>query len=333
MKRTLLPIIALAACFNTAVAIDKNTVEIKFNGNTATVNMASNISSYVTNQSSGSHVKLVQSANFAGVDKTVDNEDGEILYVLSGSTTDGEFYLDGSFKCTVVLNGVTITNPAGPAINIQNGKRVSVSVKSGTTNTIADGANETYNGAFHCKGHTKFKGKGTLNVKGNSKHAIYSKEYIEIKNLTINVTGAQKDGFHCKEYFLMESGTVKISGAADDGVQVELSGTTSTGTTTGHEEEDSGNFYMTGGTLNISGYSGKAVKADGTIKCTGGTRNFPNSDMQEQATVSDVQRSTFNVQRVYDLQGRIVQRSMFNVQRHGIVIVRQGDRTFKKTVK
>ncbi len=334
MKKTLLTVVALAACFSTALAIDKNTVEITFNGNTATVTMASNISSYVTNQSSGSHVKLVQSASFAGVDKTVDNEDGEIIYVLSGSTTNGEFYLEGAFKCTVELKGVTITNPNGPAINIQNGKRVSVSAKSGTTNTLTDGANDTYNGAFHCKGHTKFKGKGTLNVKGNSKHAIYSKEYIEIKNLTINVTGAQKDGIHCKEYFLMESGTVKINGTADDGVQVELDGTTSTGVTTGHEDEDTGNFYMTGGTLSISSYGDKAVKADGTIKCTGGTRNFPQADMLENAILLGVDAALAGgttKAEVFDLQGRRldVQRSTFNVQRSTFNIVRQGNRTIK----
>ena len=70
----------LAAGVRTALAVDNNTVEVKFNGSTATVTIASNISSYVTNNSSGSHVKLVQSENFAGVNKTVDNEDGEIIY-------------------------------------------------------------------------------------------------------------------------------------------------------------------------------------------------------------------------------------------------------------
>ena len=242
MRKLLTSIFACLAGTLTMSAIEDNTVEVIFNGTSATVNIANNISSYVTNQSgSSSHVKLVQSESFSGINASADNEDGEIIYVLSGSTSNGEFYLEGAFKCTVELSGVSITNPSGPAINVQNGKRVSVSIKKSTTNTLTDGANEDYNGAFHSKGHTKFKGKGTLNVVGNSKHGIYSKEYLEIKNCNINITKAVKDGIHCKEYFFMESGNVSISGAGDDGIQVELSGNASTGVMPQHEEEDSGN--------------------------------------------------------------------------------------------
>ena len=291
-------------------AIEDNTVEVIFNGTSATVNIANNISSYVTNQSgSSSHVKLVQSESFSGINASEDNEDGEIIYVLSGSTSNGEFYLEGAFKCTVELSGVSITNPSGPAINVQNGKRVSVSIKKSTTNTLTDGANEDYNGAFHSKGHTKFKGKGTLNVVGNSKHGIYSKEYLEIKNCNINITKAVKDGIHCKEYFFMESGNVSISGAGDDGIQVELSGNASTGVMPQHEEEDSGNFYMANGTLTISNYEGKAIVADGTITYSGGTQNFDTSDTKILAGIEDIQASKpSRIQDgIYDLQGRKLQ--------------------------
>ena len=291
-------------------AIEDNTVEVIFNGTSATVNIANNISSYVTNQSgSSSHVKLVQSESFSGINASADNEDGEIIYVLSGSTSNGEFYLEGAFKCTVELSGVSITNPSGPAINVQNGKRVSVSIKKSTTNTLTDGANEDYNGAFHSKGHTKFKGKGTLNVVGNSKHGIYSKEYLEIKNCNINITKAVKDGIHCKEYFFMESGNVSISGAGDDGIQVELSGNASTGAMPQHEEEDSGNFYMANGTLTISDYEGKAIVADGTITYSGGNQNFDTSDTKILAGIEDIQASKpSRIQDgIYDLQGRKLQ--------------------------
>ncbi len=310
MRKLLTSIFACLAGTLTMSAIEDNTVEVIFNGTSATVNIANNISSYVTNQSgSSSHVKLVQSESFSGINASEDNEDGEIIYVLSGSTSNGEFYLEGAFKCTVELSGVSITNPSGPAINVQNGKRVSVSIKKSTTNTLTDGANEDYNGAFHSKGHTKFKGKGTLNVVGNSKHGIYSKEYLEIKNCNINITKAVKDGIHCKEYFFMESGNVSISGAGDDGIQVELSGNASTGVMPQHEEEDSGNFYMANGTLTISNYEGKAIVADGTITYSGGTQNFDTSDTKILAGIEDIQASKpSRIQDgIYDLQGRKLQ--------------------------
>ena len=311
MKHSLLGTLVLAAmlCIPTAAsAIDNNTVEVVYSGSTATVTIAPNISSYVTCSSgTSSHVVLVQSSTFAGVNATADNTDGEIIYVLSGTSTNGQFYVEGSYKCTVELKGLTLTCTDGPALCIMNGKRVSISAKSGTTSTLTDAANDTYKGCIHCKGHTKLKGKGTLNVKGNSAHAVYSKEYLEVKNLTLNITAAVKDGIHCKEYFLMESGTVKIGGVADDGIQVELDGQTSTGTTTGHEEEDTGNFYQAGGALTISSWGGKAVKADGTITRSSGTwTGFAASDCTENNIVgidSPVSAVTAS-ETVYDLQGR-----------------------------
>lgn len=327
MKKTAYLLAALMGIALQSLAIDKNTVEIVYSGTTATVTIASNISSYVSVSSgTSSHVVIAQSESFAGVDKTTDNEDGEIYYVLSGSSSDGEFNLTGSFKCEVDLNGLTLTNPSGPALNIQNGKRITISAKSGTTNTLTDAANEDYNGCIHVKGHTKMKGKGTLNVIGNSKHAIYSKEYLEIKNITLNITAAKKDGIHCKEYFLMESGTVSISGVGDDGIQCELEGTTSTGKTADHEDEDSGNFYMEKGTLTISNYGGKAIKADGTITYSGGKQNFDTSDTMISAGLASIQignnsRST----GAYDLSGH----SVGSVKAKGVYIVNKEGRTYK----
>ena len=319
---------ALAIALN-ANAIDKNTVNIVYNGTTATVTIASNISSYVTVTSgTSSHVKIVQSADFAGVDANSDNEDGEIIYSLSGTSTDGEFYMEGSFKATVELNSLTLTNPSGPAINIQDGKRIEVSAKKGTVNNLTDGANDTYNGCFHCKGHTKLKGKGTLNITGNSKHAVYSKEYLEIKNLTLNITAAKKDAIHCKEYFLMESGTVNITGATEDGIQVELDGTTSTGITANHEDEDTGNFYQEGGTLTISGYGGKAIKADGSITYKGGTQNFNTSDTSAATGISQIENEASADATYYDIQGRKI-----NTISKGLYIFKNGNTTKKILVR
>jgi len=323
--------LALSAVATAASAISNNTVEVVFNGTTATVTVASNIQSYVTVSSgSSSHVKIVQASSFAGVDANADNEDGEIIYNLSGTSTDGEFYLEGSYKCIVELDGLSLTNPSGPAINIQNGKRIEVSAKKGTVNTLADGANANYNGCFHCKGHTKFKGKGTLNVAGSNRHAVYSKEYIEVKNLTLNITGSVKDAIHCQEYFLMESGVVNITAAGDDGIQVELDGTTSTGITAGHEDEDTGNFYQTGGTLTISGYTDKAIKADGTITYSGGTQNFNTSDTAITAAIDQVETSAGSdtADSYYDLHGRQV-----STARRGLYIVKEGNTTKKIVIR
>lgn len=334
MKQFFLSIIALTIGVCSVSAVSNNYVEIVFNGSSATVTVANNIKNYVTVSSgTSSHVVITQNASFAGVNSTTSNPNGEIFYSLKGTSTNGGFYLEGAYKCTIELNGLTLTNPSGPAINIQNGKRVAVSAKSGTTNTLTDGTNENYNGCFHCKGHTEFKGKGTLNVTGNSKHAIYSKEYIEIKNLTLNVNAATKDGIHCKEYFLMESGTVNIKNVGDDGIQVEQdtsTGSVITGVTTDHEDENSGNFYMTGGTLNISNYTASAVKADGTASFTGGTRNFTDVNVIINADINSIAVDD-TPKTVFDLNGRQMHSSA--TLRRGIYIVKGSQKNKKVIIK
>jgi len=241
-----------------------NFVTVTYNGtNNASVVIASNVKDYVTATVSGGTVSIVQASTVSA------STCGEIIYNLTGTSTNGTFYMEGSYKATVEMNGLTLTNPSGPAINIMNGKRIELSAKKGTTNTLTDGTStetDAWKGAFYCKGHTEFKGKGTLNVYGNYAHAIFSKEYMSVKNCTINVYSAVKDAIHCKEYFLMESGEVNLSGFLSDGIECNIDGTVSTGETTDHEDEDSGNIYLLGGTLTIdmSSSSGESIKQDGT---------------------------------------------------------------------
>lgn len=247
---------------NPSSDVEDNTVNIVYNGTTATVTMADNVMPYVTATVSGAHVTIMQT-NTAAVD------DDEITYVLSGTTTDGGFSLDGSYKCTVALAGLTLTNPSGAAINISNGKRIQISAKKNTVNTLTDGAGGSQTGCIYSKGQIQLQGNGTLNVTGKTKHAIKSGDYIRVKNLTLNITSAVKDGINCNEYFLMESGTFTISNAGDEGVQCELDGTSSTGETIDHEDEDSGNIYIEGGILTVNA-AGEGIESKGELRITGG---------------------------------------------------------------
>ena len=320
--KRLLNFMTLLALTSSVYAIDKNTVEVTYDGDKAVVNIADNISGYVSASIDRAYVKLIQAETVA------DNAPGEIYYILSGSTTDGSFYLSGSYKASVTLNGLTLTNPQGPAIDIQNGKRINLRIENETTNSLTDGAGGDWKGCFVCKGHTEFKGKGTLTVNGKTAHGIWSKEYVEVKNCTINVESALKDGINCNQYFLMESGTVNITSPGDDGIQVSLKDEKSTGTTTDHEDEDSGNFYMTGGTLKITGHGGVCIKADGTISYSGGSQDFNTSDVIENAATGISRVITKNNEEgaVYDLSGwRLPQGS----QAKGIVIVKEKGGTRK----
>ena len=245
--------------------VTDNLVEIAYNGTSATVTVAGNVAQYVTPTLNGAYVSIAQSNTNA-----VNND--EITYQLSGSSTDGQFALSGSYKCTVSLAGVDLTCTTGAAINITNGKRIQLSAKNGTTNTLTDCANGSQKACLYSKGQLQIQGKGTLNVVGNTKHGIKSGDYITVKNLTLNITKAVGDGINCEEYFQMKSGVVTISGVGDDGIQCDLGGTTSTGETADHEDEDSGNIYLEGGTLKVTvtAAASKGVKAAGDMTVSDG---------------------------------------------------------------
>ena len=243
--------------------VTSNQVAVSYDGTSATVTVAGNVAQYVSPTVSGAHVTIAQSNTDA-----VDGD--EITYVLSGSSDDGELSLSGSYKCTLSLAGLTLTNPAGAAINITNGKRIQVSAKKNTVNTLTDGANGSQKACLYSKGQIQLQGNGTLNVVGKTKHAIKSGDYITVKNLTLNITSAVGDGINCNAYFQMKSGTVNISGVGDEGIQCELDGTTSTGQTTDHEDEDSGNIYIEGGTLVVNNTKGEGIESKGELYITGG---------------------------------------------------------------
>lgn len=256
----------------TSMVVDKsevvdNQVTVAYNGTSAKVTVAGNVAQYLTPVVSGAHVSIAQSDDLAE----------EVTYTLSGESTDGEFYMSGSYKATVELNGLTLTNTtpvkSGAAVHIQNGKRIKVKVCNGTVNTLTDAASGSQKGCLYIKGHAEFAQKGTLNIIGNVKHGIKTGEYFTLKNSTINITKAVGDGINCAQYFQMTSGTITISGIGDDGIQCDIDNTTtgSTGETTDHEDEDSGNVYLEGGdiTINVTADAAKAINAEGDIRATG----------------------------------------------------------------
>ena len=277
-------------------------VLVTYNGTSATVEMTDDVKSYVTASVNGADVSITSTATAAV---------NEITYGLAGITTDGSFTFTGTYKATMELYGVTITNPDGPAIDIQNGKRIEISAKKETVSTLRDGtstATDAWKGALQCKGHIQFKGKGTLNVYGNYAHAIKAGEYIEMKNCTINVYSAVKDAINCNQYFLMESGEMNLSGFGDDGIQVDLEANdTST--------ENTGNFTMTGGTININTYgaTGEAVKAAGTqsvaaaaslnVSTTQDIENVQRNNVQSTKVLRDGQIVIERGEKKYNLLG------------------------------
>lgn len=220
-------------------------------------------------------VKVLNPKAFEEVNIAVDGDDvvvtsttsEELEYVLSGASTDGMFkiYSDKKFKLT--LNGLTLTNNDGPAINIQSGKKTTLTLADGTVNTLADGAKYTACGdedmkaTLFSEGQIVVQGNGTLNVSGKKKHGICSDDYILVSSGVVNVTDAASDGIHANDYVRIDGGSVSIT-ASGDGI-----------------DGDTGYVQITGGdvTVNVSTDAAKGIKCDGAISISGGNVNISTS--------------------------------------------------------
>jgi hypothetical protein len=147
-----------------------------------------------------------------------------IGYVLSGTTDDDMFKINSEKKLNLHLNDVHISNNDGPAINIQTGKKITVQLEDGTTNTLCDGEiyatapeGEEQNAAFFSEGQLICIGSGYLEINAScdSAHGLRSDDCIRIEQGNITINSAVKDGIHANDGFYMNGGTLNISSEGD----------------------------------------------------------------------------------------------------------------------
>ncbi|HNX54535.1 MAG TPA: carbohydrate-binding domain-containing protein [Prolixibacteraceae bacterium] len=259
--------------------LSSNTVYVTYNGNSASV----------VNPLSSNGVTVSVSNADVTVNSTYTGSD--VTYVLKGTSGDGMFKIYSSAKFNLYLDGLTLTNGDGPAINIQSSKKTSLSLVGGTSNTLNDGSSyakssEDQKGTIFSEGQIVFDGTGALSVKSNSKHAICSDDYIEIQNGSITIPSSSKDGIHSNDFFKMSGGTLSIT-ATGDGVEcesgyIQISGGNLTANNASADVKGlvcDSTLTISGGTinLNISGNQSKGIKSSQGMLLSGGTITIANS--------------------------------------------------------
>lgn len=245
-------------------------VTVTYNGASATV---SNGVNGVTVSQSGAHIVVTSTVK-------------KVEYVLKGSTTDGSFkvYSDNKFKLS--LEGVSIHNPAGAAINIQSSKRVFVVCAEGTVNMLTDGSSytltegEDMKACLFSEGQLIFSGSGSLAVTGNYKHAIVSDDYVRLRSgCSISIPSAVKDGIHTNDAVIIGGGVLNVS-STEDAIQCEEGGITMSGgfvkvTATenkAHGLKSAKDVVISGGAIQaqVVGAASKGISCDGNLTVTGG---------------------------------------------------------------
>ena len=258
-----------------------------------------------------------------GADVTVNTgtDTDSLLLVLSGSTSDGSLLVYRQKKYGLRLNGVSIANSDGPAINNQCSKSLFLEVADGTVNTLCDGtsyAEQSYDqkGALFSEGQIYFRGTGSLSVTGNCKHAIACDDYIVLDEASITAASSTGSGIKVNDGLRINGGTLDISVTGDggrgircDSVVVITGGTTTISTSGDCKIEKTSDgvadttsaacikcdraFTMTGGTLTMTstGDGGKGVRCDEDITVSGGTftarTTGSNDDAKPKAVKSD----------------------------------------------
>lgn len=209
-------------------------------------------------------------ATISGADVVINNTitDREITTILRGNSTAGSLVYNGDYKTTIVLDGLSLKGSTAEAVNIKCGKRIALTLNDGTTNVLADATTDGgQKAALYTKGHLEVSGGGALNLTGNVKHGLSSKEYLQLKKTvgSITVTSAAADGIHAGQYFQQNGGVVNIAQIGGDGIQAEATG----------EEGDEldGQMIIKGGTLNIqtTATDVSALKSDSLMTISGGT--------------------------------------------------------------
>lgn len=228
--------------------------------------------------------------------------------ILSGKTSDGGLQIFSDNKFVIEMNGASITNPSGPAINNQGKKTCYVVLCDNTKNTLADGSGYAVEangiqakGAFFSEGQLVFSGSGSLDIYGNNKHGIASDDYVRIRKGTdiyIKVAkhqGTSGSGIKANDGVYLNGGVVNIEADADGGKGINcedsviVSGGRLTVINTGAPVIDTSvsdttscacvktdmAFILKGGDIALlsKGEGGKGVNSTGNITVTGGTLN------------------------------------------------------------
>ena len=141
-------------------------------------------------------------------------------YVLTGSL-NGQIVVEApeDAKVRLILNGVTITSPEGPAIYEKQADKLIITLAEGTENTLTDGAaitdeDDTIGAALYAEDDLSVNGSGSLTVNGTQKHGIQSKADLIIANGTITVS-AVLDGIRGRNSVLVLDGEIRVTAGGD----------------------------------------------------------------------------------------------------------------------
>lgn len=144
------------------------------------------------------------------------NEAG--IYELSGELF-GSVIVDTNEDVKLVLNNVNINSDNYACIYSKNLDNLIITLKENSVNNLNDGneyasKDEDVDGAIYCDNNLIINGSGVLNITGNYKNGIVSKDDLTIVNSTINIKCLNK-AIHGKDSVKIKNSNININSGSD----------------------------------------------------------------------------------------------------------------------
>ena len=183
---------------------------------------------------------LLESSELQLVGKSVEITKGG-NYTLSGFINDGSVIVNTSDDVKLILDNVSIKSDGGPAILVMAANNVVIELKDGSKNYVSDSSiysNVDYNGCIHSKSDLIFQGNGSLEVDGNYKDGIVSKDDLKFNSGTYSIKSVD-DGIVGKDSIYVVDGDFSIECGSDG-----LKSSNTEDTTKGFINIDGGKFVI-----------------------------------------------------------------------------------------
>lgn len=192
-------------------------------------------------------------------------------YRASGTLADGMIAVNTLEAVDLILNGVALTHPSGPAIYAISVAKLNVILADGTTNTLSDGpiyTDTTLKGTVFSNDPLEISGTGALTITANYKHGVVSDDNLILSGGNITIVSAIKDGFHANDDITVSGGTIQVTYASSDGFESENTLTVSGGTLTLAATVDglksASTLTIGGGTINVTSAT-KGIESKGNL--------------------------------------------------------------------
>ena len=216
--------------------------------------------------------------------------------VATGSSDDGRLVINSDTTATLILSDLHLSSRKSSAISFTQKQKYQIELVKGTTNTLSDATiyqddeSDSSNACLYSKGSLTFLGEGTLELKGNYRHAIASSKNVSLEGCHIIVDNVVKNGIHCDK-FTLNKGQVDLylQNNASKGIKTKeelvikggsINGDASGGITIEDGDVSYSALLKSDSLLNISdgsitlkhnGEGGRCISADRNMNITGGS--------------------------------------------------------------